>query len=1162
MRFLKTMPTVFILVAFLTVPVVAQQTSGSISGVVEDPQGALVSGAKVVITNQLQGSSREMATSADGTFVFTPLQPAVYTLTVEVAGFKQFEQKDITLHADDRLALPAVVLAVGQVTERVTVEASAEQLQTQSAERAGVITGAQTLDIAINGRSWTLLMKTVPGVVADVNSINGQRVDQNNGTYDGVTAVDAGSNSLAVVTTNVDAVAEMKILTTSYQAEFGKGAGGSINIVIKSGTQDFHGTGYWFHRNEDLNADNWLNNAQKVQRPLYRYNEQGFNIGGPAYIPGKVNRDKTRFFFFVAQDWLLELLPESLKTITVPTAAQRQGDFSQTRDAGGNPITIKDPLSGAPFPGNIIPQSRFSPFGQPILNFYPMPNVSGQASFNYGSQISQVARPYEGIYRFDYNISSKWRAYARYTANHRTSWEAYCDNFGNQCANNLGLGMWNTTKPSHAYVGNLTTIISPTFTNEFILGSSVAHPQSTPIGNAYSRSAAGITFTELYPNADPLQLVPNFSYSGVPSPPSTSFAGLPYSNTPDSHDFTDNLAKVFLHHTVKAGVFVLINTKSQVSNSYVVPQISFAIDSANAGDTNWPYSNALLGNFDTYIQNQSFPMGHYRFNNVEWYAQDNWKVSRNLTLDYGMRFYVSPPWYEENNLVSSFNPTLYNAAQGVVLYRPALNASGAKVAVNPLTGASASSVLVGAIVPGVGNVNDGIGVGGVNGYPKGLTKNQGVHYAPRIGLAWSLGQSNRTVVRAGAGVFYDEMEGNPIFNALGNPPNFQNAELFYGNVGTIAGAQLGLFPPALNGGMATDGHVASTYNWNLTFQRELPLKVMFDAAYVGSVARHLLVKTALNEPAFGSAWLPQNQDPTLAKNAPNLNGSQALATNFLRPYQGYGNIYVDTFGGSSNFNSLQISATRRVTQAQFGITYTWSKALGTTSDINTVANPLNTRKADYGWLTFDRTQSMVANFMYSLPRVARGSFLDNRAGHLVLNGWEVSGIVTMNSGAPVNVSYSVSGVGSTTLNEEITGDPTWAPRIVVTGNPNLSPGDRTISRFINTSVFLPATRGSTGMDSGNNFIRGPGINDWDVSVFKNIPYWKGERRYLQLRVEMYNAFNHTQFSAFNSSITFNAAGQITNLPTAFGGGGGTYGFGAMTTARTARVIQLAAKFYF
>ena len=1139
----------------------SQQTSGSISGVVQDQQGGVVPGARVVLTDQLQGSTRQMTTTAEGTFVFTPLQPAPYTLSVEMPGFRKYVQQDIRLHANDRLALPPVSLAIGSLGEAITVEANPVQLQAQSAERAGVITGSQVLDIAINGRSFMALLKTVPGTVADVNSINGQRTDQNNLTVDGVTAVDAGSNSMPVVNVNIDAIAEFKVLTNGQQAEFGKSAGAFINVVTRSGSREFRGVGYWFHRHEGLNANNWRNNADGLARPLYRFNTQGFNVSGPVYIPGRFNVNRDKLFFFIGQDWHRQLSLPTLRIITMPTQAERQGDFSLTHEADGSRVTIKDPTTGQPFPANQIPASRFHPDGAKILSFFPLPNVQGRPNYNYQSQIPGVSRPYEGIYRFDYNITPGWRAYFRFVRNFRDSNEPYCSEFGNNCSNNLGLGRWDTTKPSHMIMGNVTTIISPTFTNEFITGRSVAHPQSHPMDDAYSREKLGLSFRQLYPDADPLKLVPNFVWGGVPNAPSTNFYGLPYFNTPASTDFTDNLAKVFPAHTVKAGVFMLWNIKDQVSQAYVTPRIAFDRDSLNPGDTGWAFSNALLGNFQSYYQDRQFPTGYYRFYNIEWYLQDNWKVNRTLTLDYGMRFYLIPPWYESRNQVSTFNRGLYDGAHAVTLYRPGFDASGRRAAVDPRTGATAPAVMIGAIVPGSGDIDNGMATGGVGGYPDGMIENRGLHYAPRIGLAWNPGSANKTVLRVGGGIFYDRVQGNPIFYALGNPPLFRNSQLFYGNLSTISSAQEALFPSRVRGGMSRDGKVATTYNWNFSIQRELPFGVLLDVGYVGSIARHLVLSTAANDPAFGSAWLPENQDPTAG--APRTDGSTTVAINLTRPYQGYADIGIYSYGGSSNFNSLQVSATRRMQRGlQFGLTYMWSKALGVSPDIGTTVHPLDSRKADYGPLSFDRTQNLVVNYIYALPAIPRSGLLDNPVARLIFNGWQVSGISAFTSGAPGNIGYSVRGVGTQLLNRRITGSESWAPRVVVTGNPNLAPGDRTVDRFVDAGVFRPALRGSTGIDSGPRIVRGPGINNWDISVFKNIPWWKGEQRFIQLRVEMFNAFNHTQFSDFNRSIQFDASGNITNLPASQGGGGGTYGFGAMTSARTARIIQIAAKVYF
>ena len=362
-----------------------QQISGTITGVVKDSQQASIANAKVTVTNQEQGTNRDGVTTADGSFVFTQLQPGSYTITIEATGFKKFEQKDVRVFANDRVGLGDIVLAVGALNETVTVEAQVAAVQTSSAERAGVLTSRQVTDLAENGRSLFDLTRVLPGVVytGGLGGIqaNGNRGNQNNFTLDGVTNVDTGSNGGTLATTNIDMIAEMKVITNSQPAEFGRSSGAQIEVVTKSGTKDFHGTGYFFHRHEDLNANSWRNNVDGRPKDYYRYNTEGFNVGGPAYIPGKFNTNRDKLFFFVGIEWQGQLVPQGLHNVTVPTALERQGDFSQTHDGGGAPVTIFDPANNKPpFPGNVIPKNRLNPDGVKILNWYPAAQRAGHRS--------------------------------------------------------------------------------------------------------------------------------------------------------------------------------------------------------------------------------------------------------------------------------------------------------------------------------------------------------------------------------------------------------------------------------------------------------------------------------------------------------------------------------------------------------------------------------------------------------------------------------------------------------------------------------------------------------------------------------------------------------------------------------------------------------------
>jgi hypothetical protein len=348
----------------------------------------------------------------------------------------------------------------------------------------------------------------------------------------------------------------------------------------------------------------------------------------------------------------------------------------------------------------------------------------------------------------------------------------------------------------------------------------------------------------------------------------------------------------------------------------------------------------------------------------------------------------------------------------------------------------------------------------------------------------------------------------------------------------------------------------------------MPFGILMDIGYVGSVSRHLVNPLPVNEPSWGSAWQPQFQDPT---KLPTYDGNTTLKVDSTRPYVGYAGITEYTMGGTASYNALQVSANRRGGRYfTFGASYTWSKALGTASQLYLTSSPTNhptNARADYGPLTFDRTQVVTMNFIVHLPSPAKqGGFLDNPVTRVALNGWELSGIGGFSSGAPTNITYSMQNVGSTALARQITGVETQGPRVRFTCEPNLKPGDRSEFAFINTACFAPALKGSRADDSGKNYIRGPGTNNWDVSLFKNIKF-SGEQRYIQLRLESYNTFNHTQWNTINTAATFNAANKITNLPSGLGGTGGRYGFGAVNAQRSAgsggpRVLQIAAKIYF
>ncbi len=1156
----RTTLCVFAAALVLSYPLFAQNTSGSITGTVQDASGAVIPGAQVALINQDQGvTTQHTVTNEAGIYLFGALPAANYTVTVELPGFKTYKKTDIKLFVNDKMGLPPIVLQVGAQGESVTVEAESVTLETVSAERSGIVTGRQILDIALNGRDFTRLLKTIPGAPADAVSgsttFNGQRANQNNFTVDGQTVTDSGVNQQFAYRISMDAIAEFKVSTTSQSAEFGRNSGAQVQVASKSGTSEFHGGGYWFKRHEGWNANSFINNRSGTPRQIYRFLTAGYNLGGPI--------EKNKMFFFFSHEWGRSRTPPSPRRIIVPTAAERLGDFSQTRDTAGVPVTIKDPTTGQAFQGNIIPPNRITTLGAQVLKWLPMPNVAGQVTYNYESQVASELPSFDQLYRVDYNINSKNRAYVRIINSKQTQNNPYgrADS-----ANALALNPLIAPTFGWSVSANLATIINPTLTNEFQFGKAKnGIPGDAPPANSlYYRKNAGITIPLLYPNADPSGLIPNFGFSPATGQV-TTFAGLPYYNANPITNVTDNLSKVLGTHTLKVGGFVEYAIKHESPFRPYNATILFDRDTANPGDANWPFANALLGNYTQYQQFSKTLIEDAPYWNIEFFAQDSWKATRKLTVNYGVRANLVPPLYEKNDLFTNFDDAAYDPAKKVLLYQPT-SVNGVRLARNPITGATAPAVLIGAIVPGVGDPANGIVHAGKNGTPRGLIDNRGIQWGPRLGLAYSI--NDKSVLRAGGGVFYERIATSATgytTNFLTNPPDVQLSQISYGNLADIGSSPGALFPLQITQ-IAKDGHVPTTYNFNLGIQRELPEKILLDVSYVGTQSRHLIEFSPFNALPFGSAWLPQNQDPAKAVN---LDGSNALPANLYRPYPGYagGRATVGqsaqaryAFGGSSNYNALQVSANRRVGDLKFGMNYTWSRALGTTD-----AHLTNTRGVNYGLLGLDRSNGLTFNYIYEIPDLAmKVPFLNNKAGKHVFGGWELSGLSSFSVGSPLTPSYSLSTASGTTLNRLITGSEDFGPRVVLTCNPNKDHGERSILAYIDTSCFAPAAKGSIGNDSGINTIRGPGLNNWDMSMFKKIQYGEGGR-YIQLRVEAYNVFNHTNWTTLNTAAQFNGAtGALVNAASA----SNPNGFGALTAVRATgqpgspRILQLAGKIYF
>ena len=597
-------------------------------------------------------------------------------------------------------------------------------------------------------------------------------------------------------------------------------------------------------------------------------------------------------------------------------------------------------------------------------------------------------------------------------------------------------------------------------------------------------------------------------------------------------------------------------------------QYNFVDNTSNPLDSGFGFANAALGVYNQFSQASGYFIGKYRYNNVEFFGQDNWKVTSRLTLDYGMRFYWIQPQYDEDLQTSNFLPNRFSAADAPRLYRPVC-IDNAPTCSGSNRRAAEPTAMVGGFVPSAANTIDGAYIGRLvpnsgkllngivqagAGIENGLYRNRGIHFAPRFGFAYDLKGNQSFVVRGGGGIFYDRPQGNVVFDLLTNPPTTLQPTFFFGQMQTINTGQVLLAPPAL---VAYDrgGKNPTSYAFNLGVQHKLPFEAVLDVSYVGTLGSHLLQRRNINAPAYGAAYLPGNQDPTIAASA---TGSAALPVDFLRRYQGFGNISYIEPASSSNYHSLQSSLNRRFSKGLLlGVTHTWSKALGTQGadlpGITSFGAPRidnNNRTANYGPQDFDRRHNFNVNWVYELPKVTENPLLAYG-----LNNWQVSGIYRYQTGAPYNVGYTIpglSGYGVTGTQQNEGG------RIALIGNPGSGASGNPYRQF-NVDAFTTPGLGSNGLESGRNFLYRAPINSWDISLSKNFRI--KERTRVELRLDTFNTLNHTQFDGINS--TLNVTSLTNRTPTNLASEtGNKNGFGAVTSVRPPRNMQISARFQF
>jgi hypothetical protein len=1128
----------------------AQTITGTIAGTVTDPTGQVIAQAAVTLINEGTAAQRTASTDVAGSFIFPAVLPGAYTVKVESKGFQTFQRTGNQLTANERLSLGTIQLAIGSLSETVTVTAEGANVQTASAEGSALLTTRQLDTLAQRGRDVVGMLNLLPGVETrdpveavggtwsnvGTPAINGLASSSNTVTLDGAPATDLGSSGSHVIYANFDSAAEVKILLNNYQAEYGRAGGAMINIITKGGTTDYHGSVYWYKRHEMFNATNFFNNQSGRPKEKYRYVTEGLTLGGPVAIPRLFNASREKLFFFYQVErnpgWFPR--PTSLAKYTMPTAEERLGNFSQSLDSAGKLIVVKDPLAnGAAFAGNVIPTNRINKSGQALLKVFALPNQFNRdltkGTYNYEWQESLELAKLQHVFRLDYRATDRDSLYFRgmIWGNSVYGWNG-----------SGGFAAWPMALDSLEFltrsgVVNYTRVMTPTMVNEFNATAKrvfLNHPLAPPDELAkIQRSKIGFTAGQWHPEVNPNDIIPQATFTGAISS-STDFGGYwggryPAHRIDSGYTLSDGLTVTRGGHTFKAGFYFERDVMISVPgwNQTWMGSFSFNRDTNNANDSGHPFGNAMLGNFTSYTEPTTRLRPQADNYNIDWYVQDSWRATRRLTLELGLRVAWGPPYRQLDGNTASWAWERYSRTKAPVLYQPVL-VGGKRLALDPLNGQTAPAALIGAYVTGSGDPANGMVTSRDSNYPKAFFVVPKQLLQPRFGLAWDVFGNGKTAVRLGFGMFNQLIRNEPASN---QPPIAYNPVLYYGSLDTFLSASGVLFPGNASG---WDKYTKQPGNYNITLgiQQHIGLGTVVETKYVSTLGRHLTTSRNLNTLPNGARFLTQNLDPTTNKPYPD---------NFIRTYPGYGTLTYNDASSSSNYHALEVTANRRfVSGLDFGVGWTWSKWM----DWGGPPMFVNYRTWNYGKNGTDQTHKLIITYTYNLPALSR--VLASPVTRWVFDNWQVSGITMFASGMPSGVSFS------TTDGTDQTGGGD-GQRIIVTGKAQLPHGERTMLGWFDTTVFKRPGMNEIG-NAPKDVIRGPGRNNWDVTLFKNFPV-KSEQRVLQFRWEFYNVFNHTQFSSVNTSAQFDLTGkQVNGL------------FGTATAARSPRVMQVSLRFRF
>ncbi len=1202
-------------------PLHAQITTGIVAGTIQDAQGGVIPGATVTLISDTRGTRTTPVTSnVSGDFVFPAVQADTYSIEVTMPGFSTLRRAGVVVGSGNRVAVGVLTIAVGGASEVINVTGETPLIQSQSGERSFTIPTESVANLPIANRSFTALAQLAPGVQG-TNRIGGG--GGNNIMIDGVSAVDTGSNSI-LLQMNVESIAEVKVLTSGYQAEFGRSSGLQVTAVTKSGTNRFSGSLYDVERNSDWNSNSKTNILNGDAKPVTRQRDWGFSLGGPVGRPGGANK----LFFFYSQEFAPRTQGGNVTRYRVPTAAERAGDFSQTFDNNGNPWPyIKDPLiAGTCSAANQtacfqdggvvgrIPADRFYAPAQAIFNMYPLPNVSWVPGQNYNYEFTsptETATGWQPAVRLDYQASPALRFTGKYSG-----WSQ---------SNKVFLGTMPGITESKQYkpvvyttAFTLNYTLNPTTFLEFTYG----HSQNDLAGCGLAQGGTGPTFCTsgvpvgalsnkfdaglgglpvLFPSAfnlnrdyyayevlsgvqpamfqnGELQKTPNFTWGGrvATGPPNVPYSG--YLNKNATDDVSFSITKVAGNHTFKAGFYNTHSYKAQQQNSAATfGTYNFQNNTANPLDSQFPFSNALLGIVNNYNQASTYIEGSFVYHNTEGYIQDNWKVNSRFTLDYGVRFVRQQPQYDKLGQASNFLPEKWVQGDAPLLYgagcSTGVTCSGNnRQARHPVSGAllgPGSAVFIGTIVPGTGSSTNGLFVSG-----------QGISHttytwpifaaAPRLGAALDLKGDQSMVLRGGIGLYFDRPTGNTVMPQVQNPPAFENITVHFADLRDVSAEKAVRGAPALQV-FQYESNLPSSTQWNTGLQMALPFSTSLDLSYVGQHSWNTPTAMNLNAIDFGAAFLPENQDPTQAVT---FLGSNTVANDQMRAFRGFANISQQNPRGWRTFHSLQLSFQRRFTRGlSFGFNDTWTlyDRGQTGARLEHLADGTYRYRADQAeadkLLQSDPVaHTMRANFVWDLPDLRSDSAGMRVLGYLV-NDWQLSGVWSGTTGATYAPGFSYQNGGSSV---NLTGSPDYGARIRVIGDPGNGCNSGDLLRQFNTAAFAGPLVGSVGLESGPNLLKGCFQQVLDLSIARNIRLGGG--RAIQLRVEMFNAPNQAIISGRNATINLSNPNDpitATNLP--FDANGNVVdsrsrprgaGFGVATGFQNARSVQAQIRFSF